>query len=107
GEPLHRMLGGARQSVDVYASAINLHLSQEDLVEQVRQQRVEGYRSFKIKVGRQALDEDRERCLAVREIIGADCTLMLDANQKWTLGDAILRTRKLRDADPLFIEEPL
>jgi len=107
GEPLHRMLGGARQSVEVYASAINLHLSQEELVEQVRQQRAEGYKSFKLKVGRQGLDEDRDRCLAVREVIGPECILMLDANQKWTLGDAILRTRKLRDADPLFIEEPL
>jgi len=107
GEPLYRLLGGARPNVEVYASAINLHLSREELVEQVRQQREEGYKSFKIKVGRHDLEEDRDRCLAVREVIGPSCTLMLDANQKWSLGDAILRTRKLLDADPLFIEEPL
>ncbi len=107
GEPLHRLLGGARQSVEVYASAINLHLSKEALVEQARQQREEGYKSFKIKVGRQPLHEDRDRCLAVREVIGPECTLMLDANQKWTVGEAILRTRSLLDAGPLFIEEPL
>jgi len=107
GEPLHRLLGGARQSVEVYASAINLHLSKDALVEQARQQMEEGYKSFKIKVGRQALHEDRDRCLAVRELIGPECTLMLDANQKWTVGEAILRTRSLLDADPLFIEEPL
>ncbi|WEX10926.1 mandelate racemase/muconate lactonizing enzyme family protein [Chelativorans sp. AA-79] len=107
GEPLYRLLGGARTSVQVYASAINLHLSMEDLVEQVRAQSSDGYTAFKIKVGRPGLYEDRERCLAIRKIIGDNGCLMLDANQKWSVGEATQRIRILLDAAPLFIEEPL
>lgn len=107
GEPLHRLLGGARESVEVYASAINLHLSLDELVEQVRAQAGEGYTSFKIKIGRPGLYEDLERCLAVRRVIGDNGLLMLDANQKWSVGEATQRIRILLEAAPLFIEEPL
>lgn len=107
GEPLHRLLGGNRDSVEVYASAINLHLSTEQLVEQVSGQVEQGYRAFKIKVGRPGLYDDAERCRAVRDVIGNDRTLMLDANQKWSVGEAVQRTALLAQASPLFIEEPL
>lgn len=106
-EPLHRLLGGARTNVEVYASAINLHLSQDELVAQVKDQMAQGYTSFKLKVGRSGLREDIERCLAVRDVIGDDGILMIDANQKWGIGEAIQRCRLLADVSPLFIEEPL
>src|SRR5688572_20445342 len=50
GEPLHRLLGGARGSVPVYASAINLHLTKEQLVDQVKGHLSQGYTAFKLKV---------------------------------------------------------
>lgn len=106
-EPLHRLLGGARRNVEVYASAINLHLSSEELLEQVRQQREEGYTSFKVKVGSPGLHEDLNRCLAVRDEIGEHGTLMLDANQKWSIGEAIRNARLLEPASAYFLEEPL
>lgn len=107
GEPLHRLLGGYRDSVEVYASAINLHLPQDALVEQVSAHRAQGYTAFKLKVGRLGLREDLARCLAVRETIGNDGKLMLDANQKWSVAEAIQRTALLAEAAPLFIEEPI
>jgi len=107
GEPLHRLLGGARDSVEVYASAINLHLTEDQLIEQVRAQRAEGYTAFKIKVGRPGLKDDLERCQAVREAIGDGGRLMLDANQKWSIGEAVQRMAILSETSPLFIEEPL
>jgi L-alanine-DL-glutamate epimerase-like enolase superfamily enzyme len=107
GEPLHRLLGGYRDSVEVYASAINLHLSQEALVEQVAAHRAQGYTAFKLKVGRPGLREDIERCLAVRKEIGDDGKLMLDANQKWSVAEALQRLPLLAEAAPLFIEEPI
>jgi L-alanine-DL-glutamate epimerase-like enolase superfamily enzyme len=107
GEPLHRLLGGARTNVEVYASAINLHLSKAELLEQVRAQRADGYTSFKLKVGRPGLREDLERCLAAREAIGDDGKLLLDANQKWSIGEAIQRCGLLAEAQPFFVEEPL
>lgn len=107
GEPLYRMLGGTRQTVDVYASAINLGLSTSELVTQVRQQLADGYKAFKIKVGRPGPYDDLERCRAVRDVIGGDGVLMLDANQKWSLPEALQRIRILSDVAPLFVEEPL
>lgn len=106
-EPLHRLLGGAKSSVPVYASAINLHLTQEQLLDQVKSQLAMGYTAFKLKVGRQDLYEDLERCRAVRALIGSSGQLMLDANQKWGIGEAIQRTKLLADVSPLFIEEPI
>lgn len=106
-EPLHRLLGGARSSVPVYASAINLHLTKEQLLDQVRSHLGMGYTMFKLKVGKPDLYEDVERCKAVRELIGSTGVLMLDANQKWGIGEAIQRTSLLGAVSPLFIEEPL
>lgn len=107
GEPLHRLLGGARTSVETYASAINLHLSKDELVAQVKEHQSQGYTSLKLKVGLPRLRDDLDRCVAVREAVGDDCKLMLDANQKWSIGEAVQRCSMLAEVSPLFIEEPV
>src|SRR5262249_33953584 len=107
GEPLHRLLGGARPSVPVYASAINLHLTKEQLVAQARSQLDQGYTQFKLKVGKPDLYEDVDRCKAGREVIGPNSLLMVDANQKWGIGEAVQRCTLLAEISPYFIEEPL
>jgi L-alanine-DL-glutamate epimerase-like enolase superfamily enzyme len=107
GEPLHRLLGGARSSVPVYASAINLHLTQGQLLDQVKSHLAMGYTAFKLKIGKPDLYEDVERCRAVRALIGSSGQLMLDANQKWGMGEAIQRCTLLAGVSPLFVEEPL
>ncbi len=105
-EPLHRLLGGARSAVAVYASAINLHLTKEQLLAQVEDHLSQGYTAFKLKIGRADAEEDIDRCRAVRKLIGAR-SLMLDANQKWTAGEAVQRCRGLAAVTPAFVEEPL
>jgi L-alanine-DL-glutamate epimerase-like enolase superfamily enzyme len=105
-EPLHRLLGGARDRVGIYASAINLHLTQDQLLAQVEEHLRQGYAAFKLKVGRTDAAEDLARCRAVRKLIGSR-DLMLDANQKWTAGEAAQRCRGLVEVAPLFIEEPI
>lgn len=106
-EPLYRLLGGARTSVPVYASAINLHLTQDQLVAQIKGNIDDGYNAFKLKVGRSDLREDIARCRAVRELIGSNRQLMLDANQKWGVGEAAQRCQILSEVSPMFVEEPL
>lgn len=106
-EPLHRLLGGAKSSIGVYASAINLHLTQEQLVAQIQGNIKDGYNAFKLKVGRTDLREDIARCRAVRELIGSNRQLMLDANQKWGVGEAAQRCQILSEVSPMFVEEPL
>jgi L-fuconate dehydratase len=70
-----------------------------------REALADGWRSFKIKVGGDP-DEDARRCKVAREEIGSDCTLMLDANQVWDVGEAIERMRELKRFEPAWIEEP-
>jgi L-fuconate dehydratase len=65
----------------------------------------EGWTHFKLKVGGEAKD-DLRRALLMREEIGWDNKLMVDANQKWGVDEAIARTRMLAEAKPYWMEEP-
>jgi L-fuconate dehydratase len=64
-----------------------------------------GWRHFKLKVGRD-LGEDIRRAAIVREEIGADRILMVDANQVWDVDQAIDWMRELAPFRPWWIEEP-
>ena len=64
-----------------------------------------GWTHFKLKVGRD-LEDDIRRCRIVREEIGPDRTLMIDANQVWEVGQAIEWVNALAEFKPWFIEEP-
>lgn len=64
-----------------------------------------GWRHFKLKVGRN-LDDDIRRATLLREAVGPDCILMMDANQIWEASEAIEWMRELARFDPWFIEEP-
>lgn len=65
----------------------------------------EGWECFKIKVGRN-LEDDLRRCRIIRETIGPDRRLMVDANQVWDVAEAIEWMKPLAEFHPWFIEEP-
>lgn len=65
----------------------------------------EGWTHFKLKVGGDAID-DLRRGRLVREEIGWDRRIMLDANQKWGVEEAIGRTLQLGELKPYWMEEP-
>ena len=64
-----------------------------------------GWDTFKIKVGRD-LDDDIRRCRILREEIGPDRRLMVDANQIWDVPEAIRWMESLAEFKPWFLEEP-
>jgi L-fuconate dehydratase len=64
-----------------------------------------GWTHIKMKVGVNPADDARRAAL-IREAIGPDCALMMDANQYWDVGAAIERTRALAPFRPLWMEEP-
>jgi L-fuconate dehydratase len=64
-----------------------------------------GWRHFKLKVGGD-LESDIRRARIVREVIGEDRYLMIDANQAWDVEQAIDWVRALAPARPWWIEEP-
>jgi len=65
----------------------------------------EGWTYFKMKVGRDIKD-DMRRAGIIRDVIGRDCKLMMDANQVWDVGEAISNIKQLSEFDPWWIEEP-
>jgi len=71
-----------------------------------REALAEGWQNFKMKVGR-SLAEDLRRVALVREEIGPNHRLMIDANQVWEVGQAIEWVQTLSRFDPWWIEEPL
>jgi L-fuconate dehydratase len=64
-----------------------------------------GWEHVKIKVGTD-IEDDARRAAIVREEIGPDRKLMLDANQVWDVEEAIENTKRLSEFDPYWIEEP-
>jgi L-fuconate dehydratase len=64
-----------------------------------------GWNTFKMKVGADPRDDVR-RAAIIREEIGADARLMMDANQKWDVDEAIENMKRLAEFDPWWIEEP-
>ena len=65
----------------------------------------EGWSHFKVKVGGTPSDDDRRVGLVRREI-GAECRLMIDANQRWGVSEAVERVNALARYDVWWIEEP-
>jgi len=65
----------------------------------------QGFTHFKMKVG-QNLQDDQRRLRIVREEVGPNRTLMVDANQVWEVNQAIEWMRELADFRPMWIEEP-
>lgn len=64
-----------------------------------------GFKHIKIKVGAD-LEDDLRRSSIIREEIGYDIKLMMDANQKWDVDQAITNIKTLSEFDPWWIEEP-
>jgi len=81
-----------------------LGYTDDHLRELCRTALAEGWTHFKIKVGAD-LDDDVRRSTIIREEIG-DRKLMMDANQRWDVGEAIENMRTLARFDPWWIEEP-
>jgi len=78
---------------------------EESLPERARAALAEGFTHLKVKVGGD-LESDLRRARIVREAIGPEHRLSLDANQAWGVGQAIAAIAALSDVDPWWIEEP-
>ncbi|SDI13349.1 L-alanine-DL-glutamate epimerase [Arthrobacter subterraneus] len=108
GLPLAKLLGAYRDSVRTYnTSGGFLNASIDEVKERATQSLAEGIGGIKIKVGLPDSAEDLRRVAAVREHIGHDVPLMVDANQQWDRATALRMGRKLEQFDLVWIEEPL
>ncbi len=106
--PLWRLAGGAQQRVPVYTTEGGwLHIEPAQLVEQTLAAKADGFLGAKIKVGKPHVAQDIARLSAVREAVGADFELMVDANQSFTVAEAIRRARQYAPLDLAWFEEPM
>lgn len=108
GLPLHVMAGGAQARVPLYTTEGGwLHIETAQLVEEALAARAASFGGAKIKVGRPSLREDVARLAAVREAVGEGFEIMVDANQGFTVAEAIRRARRFESLDLAWLEEPL
>ena len=82
-----------------------LGYSDEKMRRLCREAKAEGFKHMKIKVGSD-LQDDMRRAAIIREEIGEDLKLMMDANQKWDVDEAISNMEQLAGFNPWWIEEP-
>ena len=106
GIALWRLLGGHDPRVPCYAGGIDLQFPLEKLLRQTDDNLKKGFRAIKMKVGRDKLSEDVARVKAMREHLGADFPLMVDANMRWSPDEAIRAARAFQPFGPAWLEEP-
>jgi L-alanine-DL-glutamate epimerase-like enolase superfamily enzyme len=108
GLPLAKLLGAHRDSVRTYnTSGGFLNASLDEVRDRATRSLEEGIGGIKIKVGLPDSAEDLRRVAGVREHIGTDVPLMVDANQQWDRATALRMGRRLEEFDLVWIEEPL
>ena len=103
---LWRLLGGHDPRVKAYAGGIDLYFTLEELLEQTQQNLDKGFKAIKMKVGRENLSEDLERVSAMRNFLGKDFPLMVDANMGWSVEQAIRAANSLKECNLVWLEEP-
>jgi L-fuconate dehydratase len=81
------------------------HYDDARIRENVQRSLDQGFRSFKLKVGG-SLERDLHRSQLLRDLVGSNARIMLDANQQWSFPEAIIACKQLASIDPWWIEEP-
>jgi L-alanine-DL-glutamate epimerase-like enolase superfamily enzyme len=103
--PIYKILGAYRDKIPVYASSMT-KATAEEFVEEALAYKERGFQGYKLHV----LGEykfDIECCAAVRDAVGADYPLMVDAVSAYNQREALIVGRKLEELDYYWFEEPL
>ncbi|MFD9948592.1 mandelate racemase/muconate lactonizing enzyme family protein [Nonomuraea sp. NPDC059023] len=109
GRPVASLLGGARTQLPVYVTFGFPQYDRDQLAEAARLQVAAGFTALKMVVGVDGggWREDARRIRAVREAVGGDVDLMIDANYLFTPTEAKYLARAVEDCDLTWFEEPL
>ncbi len=110
-QPIHKLIGGCfRPKVKAYATGLyfkNMDRLNEEAVEEARGYVAQGFGAIKMKIGLGSLKKDLDRVAAVREAIGPDVQLMVDANHCFNVPQAINIGRELEKLGVYWFEEPI
>lgn len=103
--PVHKLLGGFTDSMRV-SHMLGFRPAEELLEEALRFGEQYGITTFKLKVGRRPLALDIEACRVLREGLGDNVEIYLDANRGWTANEAMEVLRQTEDLGLTMLEEP-
>jgi L-alanine-DL-glutamate epimerase-like enolase superfamily enzyme len=108
GQPLWKAAGGAKQRIPVYTTEGGwLHMGTETIVRETVAAKEAGFRGAKVKVGLPHVSDDVARLKAVRAAVGDGFEIMVDANQCFTLSEALRRAPRYAELGIAWFEEPL
>ncbi len=120
GEPLWKLIGGARDRIEAYATCGFSFFDHEQLANAVQIMVAKGYRAVKMQVGRPGLDrrkntvtlaetvkEDVKRVTVVREAVGPDVEVSVDAGCRYDLPNAVELARRIEPLNITCFEEPI
>src|SRR5262249_5053333 len=108
GLPLHVMAGGAQKREPLYDNQGGwLDFPVGQVIQKAQANKARGVQGVKVKVGKPHVSEDVKRLAAVRKAIGDEMELMIDANQGFTVPEAIRRARHFEALDIAWFEEPM
>lgn len=109
-KPLHRFLGADKDWAAAYKGGGSLLSSDEDMVADMVRYVDEGYTTVKFKVGSDwgaNVRRDVERLRKVREAVGPNISIAVDANQVFNVEEAVAFYDRIRAYDPAWYEEPV
>ena len=107
GVPCWKLWGVLRDRVPAYAMVGWLNYTDEEVRDICARAVAQGFRGVKIKVGFPTLADDVRRIQVVRQAVGDDIKLMVDANQALTTSEALRRGRVFQDMGCYWWEEPI
>jgi D-galactarolactone cycloisomerase len=106
GLPLYRLWGAVADEVPISVIGGYYHLDATQTADTVRRYVEQGFGGMKFKVGGRSPQVDAERFQVAREAAGPGFALMADANQGYTLAEAVEFARRVADLDLRWFEEP-
>jgi len=103
GKPVYRLLGACRDRI---ATSMTVGLGEPAfMVERAKEYQAQGFQALKIKIGTR-WEEDLDRVVKIREAVGGEIELRLDANQAYSAGDALKLIEALEGHNIEFLEQP-
>ena len=109
-KPIHRFLGAEKDWAAAYKGGSSILLSDEELVEDMQRYVSEGFTTVKFKVGSDKgvnMERDLRRIEKVRKAVGSNIGIAVDANQRWSVEDAVKFARLAEPYDLEWFEEPI
>ena len=107
GQPISRLFGCHTGRIPVYGSGGWLNYTDQELVDEVVQYKARGFQAVKIKVGSPDPERDVRRLHLVREAVGPELKIMMDANQGMDVSGAIKLIHKVEPIGITWFEEPV